>query len=321
MEPLLSVIIPVYNVEKFLDRCLESVTKQTYRNLEIIIVDDGTKDCAGKMADEWAKTDNRINVIHQENQGLSAARNTGIDHANGEYITFVDSDDYLELDTYEKVMQHVVDDDTDIGIFPVIREEPGKEPFITRKPWFEVPYAILDKEQMVQQLLLNRLDCAVWNKVFSRKLFTDLRFKKGITNEDFALLYKLMNGAEKAVYILDAKYHYMQNGNSITTTAFGIKQFDKYENCLEMLDYIKKYLPECLDEAYYYLWYHSFCLLKHLYVHGIADEYKEYSDRMRTTIKKSILLVASNKHLTYKEKLMYAVMAYSPKLYLMIHGG
>lgn len=213
----LSVIIPVYRVESTLNRCLESVTRQTYRDLDIILVDDGSPDGSPALCDEWKKRDARVRVIHKENGGLSSARNVGLDAARGEWVTFVDSDDYIDDATYEAVFRFLGGasdtDRIDMVEFPV--EYGGtriKDP---------APACVSHLNGRVGEYWLTHRQwerCAVWCKVFRRTLFEGLRFPEGEYHEDIYLLPSLMMRMRFVATIPDGLYHYMPNPDGICST-------------------------------------------------------------------------------------------------------
>jgi len=186
MSDLISIIIPVYNVEKYLERCVKSVINQTYKNLEIILVDDGAKDNSGKMCDELSKLDSRIKVIHKENGGLSDARNFGLKIATGDYIGFVDSDDYIADDMYETLYHTIKNNNADISI--VSFYEMYKEKVIGVRDSGNLE--ILSKQEAMKELLIDtKIQSYAWNKLFKKELFNDLKFPTGKNFEDIELLY------------------------------------------------------------------------------------------------------------------------------------
>ena len=225
--PLISVIIPVYKVEAYLEKCLNSVINQTYSNLEIIVIDDGSPDNSGNIADLFAKKDSRISVIHKKNEGLSAARNTGISIATGEWISFVDSDDWLELNMYEFLIQAIEEIDIDLIIFKGYRDyDNSKYEEINS---FENDFFTTDKD------IINRLQLATmyftyapfspsvqgypWNKLIRTGLIKDneLSFSTNVrANEDIIFNLHLFQHALKVQYCNISLYHYRYNETGIT---------------------------------------------------------------------------------------------------------
>ena len=213
-HPTISIIVPVYRVEAYLRRCLDSLLVQTYPNLQIILVDDGSPDRCGTICDEYAAKDSRIAVIHQKNQGISAARNAALDRAEGQWIGFVDSDDWIEPDMYEKLLQAVLTHDADIAVCGATIHIADRE-----IPYGCTPETVWDRETTIHQHIRNRdLHNEVWSKLWRRELFDELRFPVGVLFEDLALMWKLFHRAERVAVIPNALYHYRKNNSSITMT-------------------------------------------------------------------------------------------------------
>ncbi len=214
MNPLISVIVPVYGVEQYLNKCVESIVNQTYENLEIFLVDDGSPDNCPTMCDEWAKKDKRIRVIHQKNGGLSCARNTGIEQATGDYISFVDSDDWIALECYEKIMTVFQNQSCQMVIFNCNRiNEMGEVFTVTEKVEKE---GLLSQEQALKELVKGNLNNYAVNKVCKKELFSDVRFPVGRAWEDMATAYKLFLQCEKIYYLSEPFYFYYTRRNSIS---------------------------------------------------------------------------------------------------------
>lgn len=211
-----SVIVPIYNVEDYLEDCLNSIINQTYKNLEIILINDGSKDNSKNICDCYAKKDMRIKVIHQENGGLSIARNEGIKKASGDYLTFIDSDDYIELNMIEKLVKALKKDDADLSI-------------CNRKEYFDYKnhykytfkndkkYLLLDKISALKELCsFNLFDMSAWAKLYKKNLFKDILFPEDKLSEDYYIMYILFAKCEKISYINDYLYIYRQRRGSIS---------------------------------------------------------------------------------------------------------
>lgn len=214
----LSIIIPVYRVEATLDRCVESVLNQHLDDFEVILIDDGSPDNCPKKCDTWAQKDPHIQVIHQENKGLSEARNAGINLAKGQYITFVDSDDLIADHTYESLMQILAADAAiDILEYPVLQFYGS-----TREQLLDFPsqttYTDMDDYWYQGQAYLHTYAC---NKIFRRELFDDIRFPQGRVFEDAQTLPRLLHQAHKVVTTSQGLYYYTANPDGITTNADG----------------------------------------------------------------------------------------------------
>lgn len=215
MLDMFSVIVPVYKVEKYLDRCIESLVNQTYSNLEIILVDDGSPDHCPQICDNWALRDSRIKVVHKQNGGLSSARNKALDIAVGDYYCFVDSDDWIAPDLCEKVLTLFKEHDVGIVNFDCCRvTEDGKMLGGTET----VQDRVLSQEEALVALMQGKINNYMCNKVFKRFVFDDVRFPEGRLWEDMAICYKLLLKAEHIYCSSEKLYYYLQRYNSITAT-------------------------------------------------------------------------------------------------------
>lgn len=239
----ISVIVPIYKVEQYLNRCIDSIINQTYTNLEIILVDDGSPDNCPKICDEYAKKDDRIKVIHKENGGLSDARNVGLDIASGNYIAFVDSDDYIELNMLESMMNDLIKNNVDLVVCN-IRYILGDKKNVK----YNENDRILNKYEAMEEYIKDGIIQAVaWNKLYKRNIIGNMRYKVGKTNEDEFFTYKVINNAEKIYYNSNAFYNYLQRENSITGR-YSIKRLDGVEACYERLNFVKDKYPSLYIE-------------------------------------------------------------------------
>lgn len=252
MTNLISIIIPVYNSEKYLVCCLERIINQTYQNIEIILIDDGSKDGSSKICDEYARKDKRIKVIHKQNNGAAAARNTGLDNASGEYIAFVDSDDYIELNMYQEMMKINQQYDCDLVLCDCYKENESTKIIFThdiREGYYDKD--MLYKEYFPTLLMTNSVDYppTISNCVclFKRKLIEEnnLRYKEGMRfSED------LLFGSQAAYYTNSfyymknkAFYHYVFNNESVTHTFFS----NKWIMMRSLYEYIKEFFGNVED--------------------------------------------------------------------------
>ena len=211
--PLLSVIVPVYKVEEYLNQCVESIINQTYSNLEIILVDDGSPDNCPAMCDDWAKKDSRIKVIHKENAGQAAARNTGIDTAAGEYITFADSDDFLDNRMYEILLQELMEASAQIVMCNC---------FIYYSSDDFHPGSFAEKEKTLyygdDANARMFTEFSSWNKIYDKKLFASIRYPQGRVGEDARMIYKVATITDCLVVVPECLYYYRQREGSVMHT-------------------------------------------------------------------------------------------------------
>ena len=207
---MISVIVPVYNVEPYLRKCLDSIVNQTYRGLEILVIDDGSTDGFGKICDEYTGKDERVKVFHTENRGLSAARNLGLDEAQGEWIGFVDSDDWIEPDMYEVLLNRALETGADIVECGVFKEYPDRTIDWTK------PQKCLSAMEAVRALLQRDLRNAVWNKLWKRTCFNSVRFPEDRVFEDVAVTYQVFSRIDRICTVCMSKYHYQQRIGSLS---------------------------------------------------------------------------------------------------------
>ncbi len=231
-----SIIVPVYNVEKYLSECLESLISQTLSDIEIICINDGSEDSSVKILEEYAQKDKRIVVINQENSGLSAARNTGMRFANGEYIGFVDSDDWIDSDFYEKLYNSAKNNDADIVVASIIRYRKCVQKYRVKYTNEKVYTDLQDK---ISACSVPRI-CYVWNKLYRKELIQDDLFTPNVYFEDVIWLPNIIKKANKVVTVDGTNYYYRVNNNSIVKKPSKKKQQDNY--------YAKKKMVEFFNE-------------------------------------------------------------------------
>lgn len=279
---LISVVVPIYGVEKYLDKCVASIVNQTYPHLEIILVDDGSPDGCGALCDEWVKRDNRIKVVHKENGGLSDARNAGIPYATGEYISFVDSDDYLDSTFYERLYTTMQETGAEI-VECATRYvgENGSE--LKIRPSKE---GMFDKLTALKLLILeNGLYQTVWNKLYRREVVDGLLFAKGRYNEDEFWTYKVFDRAEKIVAFQEPLYNYLQRKSSIIGAGYNVKRLDGLDALFERMIYLEKYV-ELAD-----LVRQEFALSALWHLQGVLRHFK--GETKKQTSKKIVKMIQS----------------------------
>ena len=213
-KELISVIVPVFNVEKYLERCVETIVNQTYKNLEIILVNDGSTDNSGELCDELAKKDNRIKVVHKENGGLSDARNTGERESTGEYIIFIDSDDYIHHEMLNTLYTQIVEKNADVSICGVMNVYSNSE--TPQCSDINMDF-VCDKEGFLKEYLIGeKIPGSICNKLLKKSIANKLEFPVGKIYEDAFYHYDLINHADKYVVSTKPYYYYFHRGDSIT---------------------------------------------------------------------------------------------------------
>lgn len=242
MDKLVSVIIPIYKVEEYLRECVENIMNQTYKNLEIILVDDESPDKCGEICEEYKAQDNRIVVIHKENGGLSDARNAGMKIMKGEYIVFVDSDDYMAPDGIEYLVKLLEERDADMvigGERSVL--DTGEVTFTTMPDDREI-IEEMDVEEALVELFVN--GCSSWGRVYRRAVHEGIEFPKGEINEDEAIMVSLIERCKKIVKTNRPVYDHRVRDESITTTKFHRKKLIWVEHCKNNYEYVKGKYPD-----------------------------------------------------------------------------
>ena len=273
-----SIIVPCYNVEKYLDRCLGSIVNQTLNDIEIILVDDCSPDQVPRMCDEWSKRDSRVKVIHKEkNEGLGLARNTGLEVATGEYVAFVDSDDYVEISMYSRLYEKAKETQSDI-VYCGLKKEVTKNSFVDIKDFDEETVFEKDNLQSLSIRYIDppmgpRLFMSVWHSIYKRSTIGDLRFysERVVCSEDLPFQIAILMRADKVTYIPDILYYYCLNNSSLSNT------FD-FEKCFKyfmLSKIIKMYYPR--EFEYHVLRFYFNCC--QYFIRGLVCSKLLYKDK------------------------------------------
>lgn len=247
---LISIIMPVYKVEEYLEKCIESVLKQTYTNLQIILVDDGSPDNCGKICDEYAKKDPRIEVIHKVNGGLSDARNVGIAKAKGKYIGFVDSDDYIKEDMYEILINLIKEYDADVSICNLYDVIDGKE-YIRNNENGIQKYSRLE---ILKEVLLDKnIQSYAWNKLYKKELFDEIKYPIGKKYEDIGTTFYVFEKCNKIVVTSKPEYYYLKRSDSLVNNVTESTVLDYTDIIIQRYLYTQKNIEELRKYNNYYL--------------------------------------------------------------------
>lgn len=244
----ISVIVPIYKVEDYLDRCVETIVNQTYSNLEIILVDDGSPDNCPKMCDNWAQKDNRIKVIHKTNGGLSDARNAGLEIATGELIAFIDSDDWVSLHMFEDLLKAM--DETNADVIECNYKYVYEGDEVADISYDEQSICAYNAEQALKELLSERkLKNVVWNKLYTKEIIGDIRFEVGKIHEDVFFTYQILGKAKCVAKLEEELYYYLQRNDSIMGVQFSLKNLSSLEAKSNMVNYFRSNYPSLLPQA------------------------------------------------------------------------
>ncbi len=320
-KPLITVIVPVYNILEYLPRCVRSITAQTYRRLEIILMDDGSSDGTGELCDRLALEDTRIRVYHKKNGGSSSARNLALTLAHGEYVGFVDSDDYIAPDMYERLYQGIVrfgvsaaqigrdEIDAQGRLLPNICEPPA-EP------------TVIEDVDFMRELLLHRGDCSFCTKLIHRELFPKEAFPEGRLNEDFNLLIRMLPGMGRLVSLPGQAYHVFyrigSNSRRADRESFSRVYKDSVDNADVVAEIIEKDYPQLRQEVFRFGIFQRLEYLLHIPVSQMTADNAQYREIVRY-LRKNWLRSMRNKILTGKNKLYHTLFAVAPKGIRRLH--
>lgn len=315
---LISVIVPVYNVEKFLRCCMESIINQTYRNIEIILVDDGSTDNSGDICEEYRKKDNRVKVIHKKNGGLSDARNYGINMSNGDYIVLIDSDDFVSSEYVEKLYELVKGKRNVIGICDFYYvDENGK--VMKDRENARVEKKILEHSEFWDMYYSEQIVRSVvaWNKIYPRQILEYIQYPVGKWNEDEFVLYDLIQKSSKILCTNDKLYYYRQRESSIMNQKYGVKRLDSIEAYIKRA---KRFYEE--NEMIYAE------LSITLAVEGLVVGYKKLNFNEKDSLQRyrelkcniKMVYKAMKRNMSLHYKLNTKLFLISEKLYINLHN-
>lgn len=323
-EAKVSVIVPVYNVEKYIDRCVSSILRQTYENIELILVDDGSPDNCGKILDDYAKKDSRVKVIHQANAGQSKARNEALKIATGEYFCFVDSDDYMDDNQIQRLIELLYDYNADISMthfcnfsgdkvsISDLRENVGNTGLGSDTP----DVVELSNVDCIRNMhmVADELYVVMWGKLFKRELFDGISFPEGRICEDLAILYRLFDRAKSVVYSKEILYFYFRDNTNSSTFSIKDKFYkDVFMALDEEIDYMSERHKELINyprKTYMYWMFDYYCKL--------AKSKDNNSEKMKQLHIKYKQLFKASKSL--KKEKFYTFFNYMPNLYLKLKG-
>lgn len=317
MEKVVSVIIPVYNVEKYLEKCIESVVNQTYYKLEIILVNDGSNDKSNEICEKYKNQDSRIVFINKENGGLSSARNFGLDIAKGEYVTFIDSDDYIDTNMIRILVDNLEKNECDISIVDSIRVDERDNIICSIKNKSET--FIYNKEEAIEKYLEGRFIPA-WGKLYKKCLFDNIRFPVGRLNEDEAIMIKVFDNCKgKIIYNTSQLYYYLyRQSGSITNNKNSIKNYEDWViNSHSNTIYIKANYPQLIHKAKCRYYRSIISTINKLLI--LEDnEYEFKIQKYKDIIKENRVEILNNRYIDIKFKLKCYIIILNIRLYKFV---
>lgn len=312
--PKVSVIIPVFNVENYLERCLKSVINQNFKNIEIIIINDGSTDKSFDICKQFAESDKRIILISQKNRGVSAARNAGINISTGKYLSFVDSDDFIAPDMIEFLVNNLEKNDVDIatcGMYDCYIQNNNKIKKICNKN--KNNYGIINLREALQEIFINgKVSLFIYDKLYKRELFNNLRFSENIIYEDAEIMPKIITRASKIFYNFAPKYYYLRHENSLTSSKFNLRDLDIIKISKKNFEFIKNNYNFALKQAEFrFFWSYLALIDKIIWSDANFQEFKN----ILKFVKKNKFSIISNKYFTLKRKMLFVLLLVNINLY------
>lgn len=320
---LLSIIVPVYNIEEYLERCVDSIRQQTWKNLEIMLVDDGSSDSSGIICDRFAAEDDRIRVFHKKNGGSSSARNLGIENARGEWLGFVDSDDWIEPGMYEKLITAALAHQVDIAQASrdEIDEDGNRRPDVCTPPETQV---ICKAEDFLRELLMHRGDCSFCTKLVKRSLFAGRKFPEGKLNEDFFLLVDMLGEGGGICILPEQMYHVFYRIGSNTRKKdkndFSRVFMDIVDNADFVEGLVWKSYPQLKTEAVRFALFQRLDYMLHIPVSRMTND-DEFYVRVKKYLRSHFGAMLKNPLLTKKNKIYLALLTIAPRTVRRAHAG
>ena len=318
---LISVIVPVYNTYDLLSRCVNSIRRQTYRNLEIILVDDGSTDNSGALAEKMAMEDKRVRVFHKENGGSSSARNLGIEKARGDFIGFVDSDDYIEPEMYERLLAVAIEEN--LLMVQISRDEIDEQG--NRMPDVCVPPEqpeLWECENFMRELLLHRGDCSFCTKLFHASLLKEERVPEGELNEDFYLLVRLLPKIPAVAILPEQEYHvfYRYGSNTRTRNQDEFPQVftDIVKNADRVYEIVGREYPALLPEAMRFGLFQRLDYMLHIPI-SLMNKGHEFYCQVKNYLKKHRKDVLHSEYLTRRNKVYLLLLGTAPRIVRRVH--
>lgn len=317
-SPLVSVIVPVYNVLPFLDQCVESLVTQTYKNLEIILVDDGSTDGSGERCHLWADKDARIQVLHRENAGAGQARNAGLTFAHGALIGFVDSDDWVGTEFVETLTRHLLEHDADLAI-TASSYVYSDDTMISH--YKDIGIMELTSEKAFKCINVpGYFGVACWDKLARRELFCGLRFPSIVSGQDYAVAYALLDRADKVVYDSTPRYFYRQTDGSLSNSK-SIDSSAKADATRDMVELVRVKYPEALPYAMYGHVIASLGAYNRVLRSGERGQWSEFLCRIEQLVRGERRNISAVVPLSRSRWVQLWMVAYTPWLYRFALAG
>ena len=306
----ISIIVPVYNVEKYIKKCINSILSQTFKDIEIILVNDGSTDHSGKICDDFAEMDSRIRVFHKKNGGLSDARNFGINHAIGDYLGFVDSDDYISEDMYDFLYSNAIKYKADISTCGIYNVHKGKKIEIN-----EHYSSLANKKEAIELVLDGKFLVAnAVSKLYKKEIFNNIRYPQGKIGEDAAVILEVLNACNRIYIDTTQKYYYYHRGGSITSNSFTKKDFDIIDIWENNELWINNNYPDLYSKVHTRVCWAYFVILDKLAL-SKEDGLEKYQKEIKKFLVDNFSFIMKNERLTYQRKISMILLMLGFSLY------
>ena len=314
MKPLISVIIPVYNAESFIERCIDSICKQTYENLEIIAVDDGSTDCSWDILCKLSERDHRIRVYKKQNGGSADTRNYGIRVAQGEYIGFVDSDDWISGNMYEKLYREIDEKKADMAVCETL--DWGDDG--SQKIRVAYKAEVLSNEQAMEKIMMTQ--CSVWNKLYRAEIIKNIEFPPMRRAEDGPFMFRVLAQNIKVVFLDEALYYCYYHTGSLSHSVFGKNSWCVWEAGDYLYNEIIGYCDTLRELAVFRYFCHCNILLKEIAesqnVHTILQDNRDKLIVLKRKARKLVMQIFANRHFSASLKIVCIMIAVNPKMFV-----
>lgn len=314
MSTFVSVVVPVYNVKKYLNKCVNSIIAQTYDNYEVLLIDDGSTDGSSEMCDKFAAQYEKISVYHKENGGLSAARNYANKYLKGEYIVYIDSDDYVEPDYISIMVECREKYNADLVIASHIDEDEFGN--VLSKKTFNNKITVYDARLALEEMCYEKTICtSAWGKLIKREYVFENEFPNGMLYEDLATIYKIIGSCNTVVYVDRPVYHYIQRNGSIRYSKYSPKVLHVMQASENLLNYVEKYYPDIRSAAIQRYFFSA----NEVYVRAFNEKtFLIITRKVRENLKKYWSDIQKNPKISIKQKAKYWIMTFQPLVYKAI---
>jgi glycosyltransferase involved in cell wall biosynthesis len=301
MKDLISIIVPIYNAEKELNKCLESILSQTYQNFELILIDDGSSDNSKIICDYYEKKDSRIKVFHKQNEGVSIARNIGLEMSSGKYIGFIDSDDWVDSSMYEILYNTIITENADISLCSYVKEYKDDKQKVVKYNKKEVS----NTYESIEKFLNGKFGGCVWNKLFKKSIIVKNFDKSLAIGEDSLFLYYTLKNAQKVVCLPQELYHYYVRNDSATNTKFNLKRFDTLKSSEIIFNDVKHFFLPLKECANYMLFNKYFGIMNLIMFNNLENEFSSQFSFIKSRLNQIKNELKRSKYKNYKKLIIF----------------